>query len=271
MKYIKFIAMSLVFMLALLLPGCDEAIYQEYVDACEKTSQLEAVSGSIEYSFDLNKESGDGFSFPMKADYKMRTENGEISQMSMNINYSFLNQDITASTYADKEFMYMDAVDLKTKTPVDKEKLLEYESIASSYVNLSEDVLKNAERTVEDGIVNVVVTFDGNLLREQLIDIFTTSFFQGYNPGMASVQNPEYISDISDANVKYTINADGYIVSESLDFSMTLDVNGTSTSVDAHMALTYDNPGQPVEIEVPNLDEYETLPDEIFSTFSSAS
>ncbi len=136
---------------------------------------------------------------------------------------------------------------------------------------MSEDVLKNAERTVEDGIVNVVVTFDGNLLREQLIDIFTTSFFQGYNPGMASVQNPEYISDISDANVKYTINADGYIVSESLDFSMTLDVNGTSTSVDAHMALTYDNPGQPVEIEVPNLDEYETLPDEIFSTFSSAS
>ena len=258
MKYIKFIAMSLVFMLALLLPGCDEAIYQEYVDACEKTSQLEAVSGSIEYSFDLNKESGDGFSFPMKADYKMHAEDGAVSQMSMDMSYSFLGQDIEASSYIDKEAIYIDVAGTKTKTSISTEDLSEYESTIVHHLELTEDMLKDAERTVQDGAVSVSVTFDGNALRQQLMDMFGNSFPHVYeNIGMAAVQDLDNISEISDVTMKYTINADGYITSYGLDFSMNLDINGTQSSASVSINMTYDNPGQPVEIEVPNLDEYE--------------
>lgn len=271
MKYIKFIAMSLVFMLALLLPGCDEDVYQEYVDAWEKSSQLESIVGSIEYDISTQMN-GAEISFPIKADYKMHAEDGAVSQMSMDMSYSFLGQDIEASSYIDKEAIYIDVAGTKTKTSISTEDLSEYESTIVHHLELTEDMLKDAERTVQDGAVSVSVTFDGNALRQQLMDMFGNSFPHVYeNIGMAAVQDLDNISEISDVTMKYTINADGYITSYGLDFSMNLDINGTQSSASVSINMTYDNPGQPVEIEVPNLDEYETLPDEIFSTFSSAS
>ncbi|HIZ16212.1 MAG TPA: hypothetical protein H9675_01410 [Firmicutes bacterium] len=256
MKHIKVLLMSLVFMIALLLSGCDVDVYQEYVDAWEKTSQLESIGGSIEYDIGMQMN-GAEISFPIKADYKMHTEDGAISQMLMDMSYSFLDQDIEASSYIDKEAIYIDVAGTKTKTSISTEDLSEYESMVINHLELTEDLLKNAERTVQDDAVSVSVTFDGNALREQLMDMFSNSFSDAYSPGMAAVQDIDYISEISDVTMKYTINADGYITSYGLDFSMNLDMNGTQSSASVSINMTYDNPGQPVEIEVPNLDEYE--------------
>ena len=175
----------------------------------------------------------------------------------MDMSYSFLDQDIEASSYIDKEAIYIDVAGTKTKTSISTEDLSEYESMVINHLELTEDLLKNAERTVQDDAVSVSVTFDGNALREQLMDMFSNSFSDAYSPGMAAVQDIDYISEISDVTMKYTINADGYITSYGLDFSMNLDMNGTQSSASVSINMTYDNPGQPVEIEVPNLDEYE--------------
>lgn len=256
MKYLKTVFIVLAFVFVMLITGCEQDIYQEYMDASEKTSTLESVSGSITYDIEMQKD-GTTLSFPITADYKMRTEDRAISQMTMDMGYSFLGQDIKVSAYIDNDIMYMDAAGTKIKTPINAEDLSEYENMITARLELTEDILKNAERTVQNGIVSVTVTFDGNLLREQLIDMFSASFSGAYNPGMAAVQNLDYISDISDVTMKYIINDDGYITSYGIDFSMNLDINGDQSSVGANIVMTYDNPGQPVEIEMPNLDEYE--------------
>ncbi len=261
MKYIRILAASLVFLLALLMTGCGEDIYQEYLNADEKMSMLEAVSGSIDYDIEM-EAMGITMSVPITADYKARMENNELAEMSMDMSYSLLGQEISASAYIDREYMYIDTLGTKVRMPFDTATASEYESMAEPALpELSEDILKNAERTVENGVVNVSVTFDGDLIKEQLIDMYSNSVSGMSDTGMSAIEDMNSVTDISDVTMKYTINEDGYFTWASLDFGMSMTVEEQEASVKMVMTMTFDNPGQPVEFDIPNADEYTDMSD----------
>ncbi len=252
MKLKKLVFIAAILSLIMLITGCGTSIYQEYTDASNKMSELTAVAGSIEYNINVQAE-GITVSLPIKADYKARISGDSISEMTMDLSTELLGQDITYSAYLFGDYMYMDIEGMKIKQPYSDSEAKSFESAIMSQLTLNEEILNEASRTVEDGVVSVSVTFNGNVVKDQLFDLFGDIVSDSLGTDVDESQ-----TNLSDVEMKYSIDKNGYMTSNGLKFSVTQTTEETGdVSIDLDMTMTVDNPGEEVEITAPqNLDEY---------------
>ena len=62
--------------------------------------------------------------------------------------------------------------------------------------------------------------------------------------------------DIKEASGQAVVNADGYFASTDMKMVIDMTANGETISVDMDTSVSYENPGQTVEITAPDLEGY---------------
>lgn len=234
--------------LALLLFGCGKPdIYQEYVDAESKNASLTSMEGKIEANIAMDTE-GLSMTIPMTMQIKAKMEDGKATEMLMDTSTSMMGQDIKASIYYVDGMAYYDSMGTKYKAAMTVDEL---GGNAMTLPDFTKDMLKEAVRTAKNGEINVTATFDGNQFKEALLNMLPSD----------SMDLPNTLDQVSlsDVQLSYTINKDGYLSAMSMSFTMDMQEETTNTPVSAKvdMDINYVNLGQDITIIAPNLDEYQ--------------
>lgn len=160
--------------------------------------------------------SGITMSMPIKADFCARLENGDVSEISMDMSVTLIGQDISCTAYSDMKSVYVDSAGQKVKASLESFGL---SSICSSIVpslDVGEDILNGAERTVENGVTSVTAVFDGSAVKDQLIGMLDQSVTDP-----SSSQLDMSAMSLSDVTLRFTVGRDGYMSDMGTTFTLT--------------------------------------------------
>jgi len=245
--------MALVFFalcLAVMTVGCGEPdLLAEYTDAVAKINELTSLESKVDMIMDIK---GEGFetSMPISMYLKAKMKDGAISEMENKTTTQVLGNPMDISMYYTNGMGYYDAAGIKYKQELDS---TEVSDLATETIELTSDMLKNATRTKKDGVISVSMSFDGNKFKDAVL---------GYLPDdTMETLGPLDSFTLSDVDMSYTIDNNGYLSSIKMKFTISLseaDSSGPS-ELTMDVSVVYLNPGKDVTIQVPNLDEYQEL------------
>lgn len=234
----------------ILFTGCqggllkEKSTYEIINDALKKTQDLESMAAEMKMELGMDV-GGMTMSIPATINIKAKDMKSDSPILSMLISMSLLGQSIDMELYTEDQWAYMVMGDMKYKTKAeDMQSEFEYaENMDDMLQQIPEELLKDVELVkAEDGSQSVTIAYPAEM------------FAQNYEELIGSLNSVTEINvdelNISDAAVKLTI-ADGYVTMYDVAFKMEMTVEGVSTTTDAKVTITYENPGQEVTVTPP--------------------
>lgn len=234
--------------------------------ATEATTEAVKLDPKEVYT-EAMKKNAELTSMDVETDLTMSIETGEESmemQMEMDMKADGYNTDdikclITSTTTADGESMdmtmfyvdgyyYMDIMGQKFKCALDPADMSEQAGADS--LGMEVDVDWMSEITMEEQGDNKLIKFTGDpekmgpYVEELLAESGSTTDAEGMEMTVTNVSG------------ECLVNGDGYYESSSVVIELELSMEGETASMKMDMDLTYNNPGQPVEITMPDTEGY---------------
>lgn len=161
-------------------------------------------------------------------------------------------QPMEFSMYYMDGYYYMDMLGEKIKTPMPLDQAMaEVTSTSEMFENSLEDYTDLTLRTEGENRI-LSYTMDAGKLNEQMMAILGT-------PGMSSL-NQGMTVNVSNIRGEYIVNPEGYYTKANIlmDMSMTMEGETLNMSIVADVGIA--DPGQPVDITMPNPAEYTEQP-----------
>lgn len=264
------IIMTAAIMLSLSSCGLPADVYTTYKNAYDKTSALQ----SSEMDFNMKIQTavaGKSVDVTETGNAKIK-KTGEKTQLieDMNITTSGISQQVTAICSGDKYFM-------KMSLPGIGEKIIDLQfdskTIQSNLKQLNiAEFQKDMAKTIKSADNNdgeIDVTLDGTKFSSYLKELIeNNSSSLGQAASLADKLNYKF----SDVGLKLTIDKNGYISKQQMNFKVDLDASGlgaTSSnaatasankiSMTMDMTITMKSPGQKVEFTLPDVSKAITL------------
>lgn len=222
----------------------EKSTFEVISDALKKTENLESMAAEMKMEMNMAAE-GMTMSIPMTIKLKgkdMKTDNPVISMV---VSMTMLGQSIDIEMYQEGQWAYMVMGDMKYKANAkDMESEYDYtESVDEMLQQIPEELLKDVELVkAEDGSQSVTIPFPADKFAE-IYDDFIESVNSETEVDVGEMK-------ITDSVVKLTI-ANGYVSVYDVAFTMEMTVEGVTSSTEAKVTLTYENPGQEVTITPP--------------------
>lgn len=258
-----FLIVALIFTSA----GCGEQDAQKEEDpkevygaAVSKMNELNSLDFNCNINLDLStsesstsSESLDLSNVSMGMDMKAKILNLNQDNMQMDADYSISisGLSIDANMYYTDGYFYSDIFNQKTKIPMDVQEMQKTAGTSTASTYLTEDSLKECTLTKnEDSTCTIQFTADGSKLKE-----FVKSAFSSMEDTLGGDEEVMDSFNISDVPGNCTINADGYITSQTLKLTLSDAANAENTMT-MDISITYNNPGSEVTVEFPDFSEY---------------
>lgn len=169
--------------------------------------------------------------------------------MTMDMGMGNLIPPIPIQVFFADGYCYMSTTGEKFKYPTDSSSMTETLKKNTASAAMTAEQLDSLSMKKEGG--NTVLTFTAN--SETLTDQLTQML------GLTGNTYMEISYDIREMSGDATINPDGYIVEQNIFMDFDMIMLEQPFSITADMSIRYHNPGQPVEIELPDGDEYVEL------------
>lgn len=224
------------------------------VQAMEKTKAMDSMAAEMKMQMDMEME-GMSLSIPVTADIKATGLDSDKPIMYTNMSMSMLGQTVDMEMYMEDGWAYIDAMGMQYKTNATEE-ISQYDykdDIDAMLQEIPEELLKDAEFVEnDDGSKTVFISISN----EQFAEIY-----DDYIDSVNETAGTSVVEDmtISDAVVTITV-ADEYISVYDMKFTMTMNVEGVSTTTKVTASVTYENPGQEVTITPPEgYQDYEEM------------
>lgn len=233
-------------MLCALLTACGEPAKEKTTaeilsEAVEKTEVLDSVSAQMKIEMEMEAE-GISMSIPMSIDLKCKDAKSENPTIWVRLNTELFGQSMEIEVYQEDQWSYMVMGDMKYKSKSED---------ATDEFDYSDDILKDLPDELLEGVAPVK-NEDGS--QTITISVPDDKFAEIYNDLIESINTDESVDlsqiKISDAVVKITVN-NGYIIVYDMSFVMEMTVEDVTTKTEVKASITYDNPGEPVEITPP--------------------
>ena len=262
-------SLALVLCLCLVsLSGCSPDVYEMYIQAAAKNNQLQQMDVDVDIDVSIGIA---GSTFQTTVTGSAKADNsGPSPVMDMDLSMSLLGQSMDMQVYYADGTAYYDTNGVKYKmallyddltaqdNPVDT-KLLEFEESA---------VRKSRMESTADG-TRYTVTVSADAVNDYLKDAMGKSM---QNSSFDSSMNLDSLEmSFSDVDASFLIGKDGYIHEQTLLFTCTADMSAISSgALTGEMEMTYDasltfrEPGEPVTITPPNLNDYPAYEDLLF-------
>lgn len=157
-------------------------------------------------------------------------------------------QSIETTAFYTDGYYYMDAAGQKLKYPMDVEEMIKTIEDSVGTAEMTSDSMESIELK-EDGD-NRILTFTADPEK-----------MSGYlDEVMGSLGDMGALGDVNmtidSASGEYTINKDGYYTDMKMDMAITMEAAGSTMNMTIGMTGSYNNPGQAVEVTIPDTEGY---------------
>ena len=251
----KFMSVLLTAILVLCLAGCGGEKKDAKTilnDAMQKAQESADMDLTIDMDMDMTA-AGESMAMEMQMDVKVQDNNKETMKMEMPMSLNMPGQGVSMDMnlyYADG-YYYMDMMGMKIKTSMDLAEIQKSLEGSTGMVNIGIEGMKELEMEEKDGTYIINFVGDTEKMADYMDSVMTTM---------------ESMYGIEDSDVKLeemkgtiTVNKEGYITEQNVEMTMTMVVEGEETECSLVMNAVYNNPGEAVTVELPDLSEYEEM------------
>lgn len=255
MKHLKKVlcAMTAIVM-ALSFAACGEEESSEqdpvdiYLAAAEKTEALGDLDMTMDMTSTMDIE-GESMDITYAIDAKIKDYNTDTMQLQMAMDMGLFGTEIPMNVYYNEGHYYIDAMGQKMSYSMDLQEMMTQMENQMGMGSYPEESIQSIEVSEDNKTLTLVI--DGAVMSDFINQMMATSL-------NTTTDTADFT--IGDIDCVITLNDDGYIETQTMDFTMNmnLDVEGSSTSfsMSIHADSTYNNIGQEVTIEFPDFSEY---------------
>ncbi len=248
MKMAKRVGMWLmVFVMVCSLLGCSKekelTAEEVYALAYEKINSMPGMDAKMDMDMSMTAE-GETMEVGLEADLLMENLNSEDMKMDMKMTMNMLGIGIDVQAYYVDGYYLMDMMGQKIKYPMPMDEAM---GQAAMMQEVAVEALSEITMTEEEGLRVLTYSVDMVKLTEGFMDDYLNSM------GMAEMQDGlEYKS----MQGVMKVNEEGYPVEITMELEMTMEMEGVQVDCTADMVAVYNNPGQPVTVEIPDASAY---------------
>lgn len=219
-------------------------------EATEKMKDIESMDFSM--LMDMNMEmAGESIAMQMEMGVRVQEQGKETMKMAMPMTMKMLSQGMTMemNMYYTEGYYYVDMLGAKVKSPMDVAEMMEGMEDGTSAANTSTDGMMELEMEEKEG--SYVISFIGDT--EKMLE-YSKSVMESMQ-SMSGLEGADVTLD--DIKGTITIDKDGYIKEQVVDMNMTMTAEGEAVATTITTTITYNSIGEDVEVEFPDLSEYQ--------------
>lgn len=198
-------------------------------------------------------ETGETMTMTTEMDMKITGSNTEdmvyVADTTMNIDFAGQAQSVDMSMFYTDGYCYSDTMGQKLKYPMDLPSVMKAVEQSTSTAELSSELMTNLSMKKENGQTMISFVADPALMNDTLQDSFSMLTDQ-----LAALG--DFDMEFQDVQGIYTINPDGYYSAVDMTMVYTVTVQGITFQADYIIHMDIHNPGQPVEITLPDTEGY---------------
>lgn len=231
----------------------EQAALDVYRAAQKKNNSLDSMDADVNYTVSMEAE---GMSMDIGLNVNMKMKGITTNNLSyvMDGSMTMLGSELPLNAFYVDGYQYMDMMGTKVKQAIPQLEALEAATSNLENGEIDEDMMGNLAMSKEDG--NTVITYT---VRESKINDLLEATMG--NTGMTTdVFNAKYV--IKSCDGKVTINPDGYYTSQTVNMDMDMVMTDNKTGEESKISYVLDmemnvnNPGQPVDFEIPSTEGY---------------
>lgn len=216
-----------------------------YSDAMKKNAELTSMDVTIGMVMDMTFGE-ESMNMNMEMDMKADGYETDDIKYLMTSKTAADGQEVEMTMFYTDGYFYMDAMDQKLKYAMDPEDISEQAGASTSGMEV--DVEWLSDIALEEQGEDKRITFTGD---PELMASYVEEVLAGTGTGMDGME-----MNVKSVTGECLVGSDGYFKSEKLVMEIELAVEEETASMVMDMSLTYNNPGQPVTIEIPSTDGY---------------
>ena len=222
-------------------PSDPKALYKE---AVAKTGKLESIDVSMKVTMDMTA-AGESITVTTTTGIQL-DQSASTPKMAMKSNVEVPGQgNVELMMYYADGYIYLDSNGQKVKQAASSEDALSG-AAGMAVEEIEEKAFKDLKMETKDGVTTLTFTADGAQMTEYVQTLLASS---------QTVTSADELK-ISDVTGKVTVNKDQYITGMTMNIPLTMTVSGQEFTCNLALDITYNNPGQPVNIDFPDFSEY---------------
>lgn len=245
----KALALLLSAAMVLSMAGCAKKSPRDlYAEAVKKNSELSGMdmTSDVQMTMKVEEQSLD---MAMKMDIKMVDINTDKMKYQAKATTNVMGQDIPMDIIYTDGYYYMDMMGQKLKYPMDLDKMMEQIRQTTEASNMELDYMK--EITAEKDGDNTILTFTAD---PEKMDSYVKDVMGGMGDMVDGMENAEMVIHSADGSI--TVNKQGYYTNMKMNIDMEVTAEGQTMAMVMKMDANINQPGQAVEVTLPELDGY---------------
>ena len=256
-KLLKGAAAVLSAAMLLSMTGCGAKEDPRAVLNAAMTKNAEMSDSDMDLSMDMSVDQ-DGISISVISDGNMKisganTENMlYLADIKMDMSAQGESQTIDTVTFYQDGYCYTETMGTKLKYAVDLESMIETINQSTGLASMDTSYFKDLTLKKNGDARTISFTTDPSQMNEYVSEIMGA-----LGGGLTGGGDAEMT--VSQLSGSYTIGKNGYCTGADIDMVMDMDVSGVTCSVTANVKVTYNNPGQPVEVVIPDTEGYQEV------------
>lgn len=256
-KLLKSAAAVLSAAMLLSMTGCEAKEDPRAVLNAAMTKNVKMSDSDMDLSMDISLGK-DGMFTSVKYDGNMKvsgvnTENMlYLADIKMDMFAQGESQTIDTVTFYQDGYCYTETMGTKLKYAVDLESMIGTISQSTDFVSMDTSYFKDLTLKKNGDARTISFTTDPSQMKE-----YVSKIMGAMGGGLTGGEDAEI--SVSQLSGSYTIGKNGYFTGADLDMVMDMDVSGVTCGVTLNMKVTYNNPGQPVEVVIPDTEGYEEV------------
>lgn len=219
-------------------------------EATEKMKDIESMDFSILMDMDMEM-AGESIAMQMEMGVQVQDQGKETMKMAMPMTMKMPSQGVTMdmNMYYTEGYYYMDMLGTKMKMPMNVAEMMEGMEDGTSATDISTDGMMELEMEEKDD--SYVISFVGDT--EKMLE-YSKSVMESMQ-SMSGVEGTDVTLDSIKGTI--TLDKDGYIKEQVIDMNMSMTVEGEVVATTVATTITYNSIGENVEVELPDLSEYQ--------------
>lgn len=249
-KFTKALAVMMAAVMILPMSACGKkedpkAVFDAAVKKNAEMTDMD-VTSSVKLAFTQGEETVD-----MTTDMKIKTNqlNTDKMQYMASMDMNIAGQSVSTEMFYADGFYYMDMAGQKIKYPMDLDKIMETVKQSTDTMNMSSADMK--EITLKADGDNKVLTYTAD---PEKMNTVVSDLMAGMSSQMGAAGDLNMT--FKEASGTYTVNKDGYYTAMTMKVTFDMDIAGETASVVMDLTGTVNNPGQAVEITLPDTADY---------------
>lgn len=216
-----------------------------YTEAMKKNAELKSIDVVIGMNMDITFGE-DSMNMAMEMDMKADGYETDDIKYLMTSKTTAEGEEIEMTMFYTDGYFYMDAMGQKIKYAMAAEDMSEQAEASTTGMEVDAEWLSDI--SLEEQGEDKLITFTGD---PEKMASYVEELLASSGTGLDGME-----MTVEGVSGECLIGADGFFKSEKLLIGLALAVEDESASMVMDMSMTYNNPGQPVTVELPSTDGY---------------